>query len=111
VFESAGWSTTVFGAGTGNRYDLLAGTDAPVSVTVCVWTLHPDTVETVDAATVERYANYFEGVEEADAAAICSAAPVSETARARADDLGFELLDETDLADRLEPLELDPEAF
>ena len=111
VFEAAGWSTTVFGAGTGDRYDLLAATDDPISLTVCVWTIHPETVETVDAATVERYANYFDGVDEADAAAVCSAAEVSETARARADDLGFELLDSSELADRLAPLGLDPEEF
>jgi len=111
AFEAAGWSTTVFGGGTGDRYDLLAGTDGPVSVTVCVWTVHPESHEKLDAATVERYANYFESVDEADAAAICSAAPVSERARARADDVGFELVDESDLTGRLEPLDVDPAEF
>jgi len=94
----------VFGASDGRRYDLLAGPDEPVGVTVAVWTAHPDAVGTVDAATVERYADYFDRAEEADAAALCAAAPVSETASARAADTGFELLDAADLADRLAAL-------
>ncbi|MEF8853403.1 MAG: restriction endonuclease [Haloarculaceae archaeon] len=109
VFEAVGWSTTVFGESAGNRYDLVAATDDPVSVTVCVWTLHPETAGTVDAATVDRYASYVEGVEEADAAALCSAAPVSETAHARAADNGFDLLDADDLAHHVETLGLDLE--
>lgn len=111
VFESAGWSTTVFTTSARNRYDLLAATDEPVSVTVCVWVVHPDTVETVDATTVERYVSYFQSVEDADAAALCSAAPVSETARARATDEGLELVDSDDLTALVESLGLDPGEF
>ena len=111
VFESAGWSTAVFGASTGRQYDLLAGTDGPVSVTVSVWTVHPDAVEQVDVPAVERFAAYIERAEEADVGAVCTAAPMTAAARSRADEAGLEVLDADDLAERLADLSISPEAF
>lgn len=111
VFESAGWSTAVFGASTARQYDLLAGTDVPVGVTVCVWTVHPAAVERVDVPAVERFAAYFRRAEEADAGAICTAAPISEAARSRADEEGLKVLDADDLAERLEDLSIPADEF
>jgi len=111
IFESAGWSTAVFGASTARQYDLLAGTDGPVGVTVCVWTVHPAAVERVDVPAVERFAAYFGRAEEADAGAICTAAPISEPARSRADEEGLKVLDGDDLAERLDALSIPAEEF
>jgi hypothetical protein len=111
VFESSGWSTAVFGASTARQYDLLAGTDGPISVTVCVWTVHPEAVEQVDVPAVERFVAYFRRAEEADVGAICTAAPMSEAARSRAAEEGLEVLDADDLAERLADLSVPAEEF
>ena len=110
VFEAAGWSTTVFGATT-DRYDLVAATDGPAGVTLCVWTVHPAEIDRVNAATVDRYAAAAEGSSAGDLAAVCSAAPVAEPGRARADERGLKLLDPADLRDSLADLSVPAEEF
>jgi len=110
VFEAAGWSTTVFGATT-DRYDLVAATDGPAGVTLCVWTVHPAEIDRVDAATVDRYAAAAEGSSAGDLAAVCSAAPVAESGRTRADERGLKLLDPADLRDSLADLSVPAEEF
>jgi hypothetical protein len=97
VFRETGWTTTLFGTSRESQYDLLAETDGPIGVTACVWTFHPESVEAVDAARIERYAAHLTHAEEGDAAAVCSMAPLSETARKRADEHGVEVLDADDL--------------
>ncbi|PSP52856.1 hypothetical protein BRC67_03160, partial [Halobacteriales archaeon QH_3_68_24] len=110
VFEAAGWSTTVFGATT-DGYDLVAATDGPAGVTLCVWTVHPAEINRVDAATVDRYAAAAEGSSAGDLAAVCSAAPVAESGRTRADERGLKLLDPADLRDSLADLSVPAEEF
>jgi hypothetical protein len=110
VFEAAGWSTTVFGATT-DGYDLVAATDGPAGVTLCVWTVHPAEIDRVDAATVDRYAAAAEGSSAGDLAAVCSAAPVAEPGRTRADERGLKLLDPADLRDSLADLSVPAEEF
>ncbi|PSP52999.1 hypothetical protein BRC74_05235, partial [Halobacteriales archaeon QH_7_68_42] len=110
VFEAAGWSTTVFGATT-DGYDLVAATDGPAGVTLCVWTVHPAEIDRVDAATVDRYAAAAEGSSAGDLAAVCSAAPVAKSGRTRADERGLKLLDRADLRDSLADLSVPAEEF
>ena len=98
LFRDHGWSTAVFDGGGDRKYDLIAEADGPVGVTVCVWTAHPDEVEAVDAATIERYAASLDRTEEADVAALVSAAPLSATARERATDHDVRVLDADGIA-------------
>lgn len=100
VFWNAGWKTTLVESGTDHGYDLLVETVDPVQLTACVWTIHPDEVETVREAHVEQYAAYLEHSTSGDAAVICSAAPFSPAARNRADDRGVRLLGPEALVDR-----------
>jgi hypothetical protein len=111
VFEAADWTTTLSASDEDRQYDVLAETAAPVGVSACVWTVHPDAVEAVDAARIERAAAYVDRVEEGDAAVVCSAAPVTQTARERAEEYGVELLDEAALRDRLATFDIDAEAL
>ena len=110
VFEAAGWSTTVFGATT-DGYDLVAATDGPAGVTLCVWTVHPAEIDRVDPVTVDRYAAAAEGSSAGDLAAVCSAAPVAGPGRTRADERGLKLLDPADLRDSLADLSVPAEEF
>ena len=110
VFEAAGWSTTVFGATT-DGYDLVAATDGPAGVTLCVWTVHPAEIDRVDPVTVDRYATAAEGSSAGDLAAVCSAAPVAGPGRTRADERGLKLLDPADLRDSLADLSVPAEEF
>jgi hypothetical protein len=100
----------VFGATT-DRYDLVAATDGPAGVTLCVWTVHPAEIDRVDAATVDRYAAAAEGSSAGDLAAVCSAAPVAGPGRTRADERGLKLLDPADLRDSLADLSVPAEEF
>ncbi|MFB6150862.1 MAG: restriction endonuclease [Haloarculaceae archaeon] len=108
LFRSAGWSTTVFASGTTRGYDLVAEAQGPVGLSLCVRTVHPDAVETVDATTVERYAETLDRIEEGDAAALVTAAPVSPAARDRATERGVELLGPDALATELDRLDVSP---
>ena len=110
VFEAAGWSTTVFGATT-DGYDLVAATDGPAGVTLCVWTVHPAEIDRVDPVTVDRYAAAAEGSSAGDLAAVCSAAPVAGPGRTRADERGLKLLNPADLRDSLADLSVPAEDF
>ena len=110
VFEAAGWSTTVFGATT-DGYDLVAATDGPAGVTLCVWTVHPAEIDRVDPVTVDRYATAAEDSPAGDLAAVCSAAPVAGPGRTRADERGLKLLDPADLRDSLADLSVPAEEF
>jgi len=101
VFRESGWSTTVFRTGATQQYDLLAETDGAVGVSACVWTVHRDEVETVDVERIERYADYFEGTDEGDAAILCTFAPVTAEARDRATESDLKLIGREDLADHL----------
>jgi len=107
LFRDHGWSTAVFDGGGDRKYDLIAEADGPVGVTVCVWTAHPDEVEAVDAASVERYAASLDRTEEADVAALVSAAPLSATARERAADHDVRVLDAGGIAAECDRLDRD----
>lgn len=111
VFREAGWTATLFETSREGQYDLLAETDDPVGVTACVWTCHPETVEAVDAARIERYAAHLSRADEGDAAVVCSAAPLSPTARERAREYDVKLLGPDSLRERVADSEVTLSAY
>ncbi len=104
MWETSGWSTTVFSATTETVYDIVALRDDDrdgEDERLLLWTVHHSDDSALGATEVRRCATTRDSSHGADQATLLTTGTFTDSARASARKLDVTIVDGEDLANRL----------
>jgi len=99
LWESKGWSTTVFSSAAAAVYDIVAIREDPDETRLLIWTAHSPTGGTIGPTVIERCATARDSSQGADSATVVTTGRLTTAAWDRAAELDITVVDYEELAD------------
>lgn len=101
LWETAGWSTTVFSATPDAVYDIMAIRDSPEEERLLLWTVHRTDGGDIGSTVVKRCATARDSSQGTDTVALVTTGSLTTTAERRAVEMDVTAVDCDSLVDRI----------